>query len=205
MATRKYLNDALRRLPSLTGYDREPMSEPRRNDAATRPPRRDVPGTYPGPPGGAMPARAGTPRRRPPVRRAPPRWGALPYRRGLTLIAGGTVLGLLVTLAAGSGPGAVLGIFVIIGTAAAALAVDPRSVYRILPAPALAYLAAAVIAGLIDDRAVDTSRTGLLISAAQWAAGGFLAMMAATVAAIGIGAIRWDRSRQDRGWRGKRP
>jgi len=182
------------------------MSEPRRNDAAARPPMRDGPGSYPGPPGGYsapggdLPGHTRPPRRQPPVRRAPPRWGALPYGRGITLIAGGAVLGLLITLATGSAPGAVLGIFVIIGTVAAALAVHPRSVYRIIPAPALAYLAAAVITGLIDDRAVDASRTGLLISAAQWTAGGFLAMAAATLVAITVGAIRWGRSR-----RGHRP
>ena len=188
------------------------MSEPRRKDAAARPMLREVPGNYAGAPGSNsapqgsyLPGRTRTPRRPPPARRAPPRWGALPYERGITLIASGAVLGLLITLATGSAPGAVLGIFVIIGTAAAALAVHPRSVYRIIPAPALAYLAAAVIAGLIDDRAVDASRTGLLISAAQWTAGGFLAMAAATLVVITVGAIRWDRSTQDRSRRGHRP
>ena len=106
---------------------------------------------------------------------------------------GGAALGAAATAATGSEPGFVLGLLVVAGTAAAARAVRPRAVYRIIPVPALAYVAAAVIAGLIRDRATDTSLTALAISAAQWIASGFLAMTAATVLAIVMTTARLPR------------
>jgi hypothetical protein len=134
----------------------------------------------------------------------PPRWGSLPYGRGIVLVISGTVIGTVLTVLAGWDPGFVLGFFLIIGTIAASFAVRPRSVYRIIPAPALAYLAGAVIAGLFHDRAVDTSRTALAVSAAQWTASGFLAMTAATVLVILVGAVRWGRERRRSGAAGPR-
>ena len=83
-----------------------------------------------------------------------------------------------------------LGIFLLAGTAAGALAVRPRAAYLIIPVPALAYLAAAIVAGLVHDRAADTSHTALVISAAQWIASGFLAMSAATLLAIVVAVAR---------------
>ena len=167
------------------------MSEPRRNDAGTRPLSRDRPGPYPGPRTryGPVPADHGG---QPSAEHAP-RWGALPSRRGIVLVISGAVIGTVITVLAGGEPGFVLGFFLVIGTLAAALAVEPRAIYRIIPAPALAYLAGAVIAGLIHDRAADTSRAGLAISAAQWAARGFVAMTIATVLVVLVGAIRWLR------------
>jgi hypothetical protein len=99
----------------------------------------------------------------------------------------------------GSEPGTVLSVFLIAGTAAAVLAVRPRAVYLIIPVPALAYVVAAVVAGLIHGQASSTSRTALAVSAAQWAASGFLAMAAATVLAIGAAAARWPGRGQDPG------
>jgi hypothetical protein len=92
----------------------------------------------------------------------------------------------------------VLGVFLIAGAVAAGLAVRPRAVYRIIPAPALAYVTGGVITGLIHDRATDTTRTALAINAAQWVASGFLAMSAATALVIAIGALRWQLSRRRR-------
>jgi hypothetical protein len=167
------------------------MSEPRRNDAGTRPLSRDRPGPYPGPGtrydpvpadhGGQLSAEHA------------PRWGALPSRRGIVLVISGAVIGTVVTVLAGGEPGFVLGFFLVIATLAASLAVEPRATYRIIPAPALAYLAGAVLAGLIHDRAADTSRAALAISAAQWVARGFVAMTIATVLVVLVGAVRWLR------------
>jgi hypothetical protein len=109
-------------------------------------------------------------------------------------VIGGAALGAAVTAVSGSEPGVVLGIFLVAGTLAAALAVQPRAAYRIIPVPALAYLAAAAVTGLIHDRATDTSLTTLVISAGQWIASGFLAMTATTLLAIAITAARWRRS-----------
>jgi hypothetical protein len=118
-------------------------------------------------------------------------WGTRPGRLGVFAVLGATVLGLVITLLAGTEPGVILGVFVAVGTVAAALAVRPGAVYLIFPVPALAYAVAAVIAGLVHDRGVDTSHTALAISAAQWIAGGFVAMTVATAAAVLIAGFRW--------------
>ncbi len=172
------------------------MSEPLWGDAGTRLPAGDVPGTR------SAPRRRdhGPPakRRRLPPPRTPPRWGSLPWPRGLVLVVGSAAIGTVLSVLSRSEPGPVLGVCLVAGTIAAALAVRSRSVYRIIPAPAIAYLAAAIIAGLIHDRATDTSGTALAIRAAQWIAAGFLAMTAATILAIAIAAIRWQRTRPNR-------
>jgi hypothetical protein len=113
-------------------------------------------------------------------------------------VIAGAALGAVVTVASGREPGLVLGLCLVAGTVAGALAVRPRAVYRIIPAPALAYVAAAAVAGLIQDRATDTSLTGLAVSATRWIASGFLAMTAATALAIAITVARWPRSRRGR-------
>jgi hypothetical protein len=109
-------------------------------------------------------------------------------------VIGAAALGALATVLAGSEPGPLLGVLLIAGTAAAALAVAPRNAYLIIPVPALAYVVAATAAGLVHDQATDTSRAALTVSAVQWIASGFLAMSAATVLAIAIAATRRLRS-----------
>lgn len=118
---------------------------------------------------------------------------------------GSAALGAVVTVLSGSEPGLVLGVFLVAGTVAGARAVRPRAVYRIIPVPALAYVVAAIVAGLISDRATDTSRAALAISAIQSIASGFLAMAAATVLAIVITAARWPRRRRGPRGPGYRP
>lgn len=130
-------------------------------------------------------------------------WGTRPGQLGIALVVGGALAGLLGTVVTGSEPGVVLGIFLLAGTAAGALAVRPGAAYLIIPVPPLAYLAAAILAGLIHDHPADTSHTALAISAAQWVAGGFLAMTAATLLAIVVAAVRWAARR--RGWAQRRP
>jgi hypothetical protein len=125
--------------------------------------------------------------------RTPQLWGSRPGRLGVFVVIGCAALGLLVTVLARADPGTLLGASVVAGTAAATLAVRPRSVYVIIPVPALAYVVAATIAGLIHDRANDGSLTGLAVHAAQWIAAGFLAMSVATLLAIVATAVRWPR------------
>jgi hypothetical protein len=117
------------------------------------------------------------------------------------LVASAAGLGALVTIFTRSDPGFLLGLLVVIGAVAACLAVSPRRAYLIIPAPALAYLAAAILAGLIHDRVADTSRTLLAINAARWVASGFLAMAAATGLAVVIAGGRWLRGRRPTGYR----
>jgi hypothetical protein len=113
-------------------------------------------------------------------------------------VIGCAALGMLATVLSRTEPGSVLGVFVVAGTVAATLAVRPRAAYLVIPVPALAYVVAATIAGLIHDRASDSSLTGLAVHAAQWIASGFLAMSAATLLAIAITAVRWPRSGRGR-------
>lgn len=126
---------------------------------------------------------------------APHWWGSRPGRLGVLLVIVGTLAGLLGTVLAGSEPGVVLGAGLIVGTAAGAVTVRPQASHLIIPVPALAYVVAAVLAGFIHDHAIDTSRTALAVGLTQWVAGGFLIMIAATLLAIAIAAIRWLGSR----------
>jgi hypothetical protein len=121
------------------------------------------------------------------------------------LVVASTALGALVTVLTGTEPGTVLSVFLIAGTAAAVLAVRPGAVYLIIPLPALAYVVAAAVAGLIHDQATGTSRTALAVGAAQWAASGFLAMAAATVLAIAAAAARWPGRGRDPQGPGRAP
>lgn len=109
------------------------------------------------------------------------------------MVIGCAALGALVTALTNHEPGPVLGIFLVVGAIVAALAVRSRTGYLIIPVPALAYLVAAFIAGMIHDRASDGSTATLAINATQWIAGGFLAMAAATLLVIVITAVRWRR------------
>ncbi len=139
-------------------------------------------------PAGTGHARTGRPRAQAPL---PPRWGSLPARRGVVIVLVATAIGAIVTLVMGGGPGAVLGVLLVAGSAGAAFAVDFGQGYLLIPAPALAYAIGATVTGMFHDRGLDISHTALLVSAAQWFAGGFLWMSAATVAVIAITVARW--------------
>jgi hypothetical protein len=118
-------------------------------------------------------------------------WGSLTGRGGVCIVVGGATLGAIITVLAGTSPGPVLGVSLVAATLVAALAIQPRAVYRIIPVPALAYVVTATVAGLIGDRMASTSHTALAVSAAQWTASGFFPMTVATVLAIAVTAIRW--------------
>jgi len=132
-------------------------------------------------------------------------FGTLPGRTGVWMLVASGLVGLIATVLAHSDPGDLLGLFVIAGTLAAALGVRTDAVHLIIPIPALVYLAAGLIAGLFHDRAVDTSRTALLIHAVQWVAAGFLAIGAATLLAIAITVARRLRARSPAGSRHRSP
>ncbi len=112
------------------------------------------------------------------------------------MVLGAATLGAAFTVASERDPGRALGAFVLAGTLAAATGVRARSAYAIIPVPALAYAAAAVVAGSIHDRAVDTTHTALALSAVQWIADGFIAMTAATALAVLVALARWLLSRR---------
>jgi hypothetical protein len=180
------------------------MLEPRGHAPGDYPPYDDVPGrpdAYWRDPDARGQARRGQPlpaSPSTPTGRTPGLWGSRPGRLGVFLVIGCAALGMLATVLSRTEPGSVLGVLVVAGTVAATLAVRPRAAYLVIPVPALAYVVAATIAGLIHDRASDSSLTGLAVHAAQWIASGFLAMSAATLLAIAITAVRWPRSARGR-------
>jgi hypothetical protein len=137
------------------------------------------------------PGASGQARRRPPPGGTPRWWGSRPARLGVFVVIGAAAFGMLATVVARTEPGPVLGVLLVAGTLTAALAVRPRAVYLIIPVPALAYVVAATIAGMIHDRSADTSLTGLAVHAAQWIASGFVAISVATLLAITVTAVRW--------------
>lgn len=142
------------------------------------------------------------------ARRSPglSRWGALQGGLGVCIIVSSAAVGTIATMAGRRTPGLLLGIFVIAGTIAAALAIRPSAGRTILPVPALAYLVAALISGVVFDHEAASSNAALAIGAAQWVADGFFAMALATAVAVAITLARWylwRRSRpvtRDRDW-----
>ncbi len=117
-------------------------------------------------------------------------WGHCPAWAGVLMVLAAALLGAAFTMASHRDPGRTLGIFVAGGTVAAGTSVRARSAYAIIPVPALAYAAAAVIAGLFHDHTVDTSRTALTLSAVQWLANGFPVMTATTALAVLVAIVR---------------
>jgi hypothetical protein len=109
-------------------------------------------------------------------------------------VSAAALLGMVITVLSGSEPGLILGIFLVAGTIVAALAVHPGAIYLIFPVPAPAYAIAAILAGLIHDRAADSSLTALVLHAGQWIAGGFIPMTVATALAVLIAGYRWLRN-----------
>jgi uncharacterized membrane protein len=117
--------------------------------------------------------------------------GKLPTWMALLLLAGGAALGVIVTLIAGQEPGDLLGVFVILGSIAAALAIKRGKVYLIFPAPALTFFVAAILAGKVHDAKLGSSTAGLASGFTQWTAGIFIPAVVATIIVLVIGGLRW--------------
>jgi hypothetical protein len=128
--------------------------------------------------------------------RAPRRWSGLSGWYGTLIVFAAAVIGTVATVAMHRNPGHLLGGFIVVGTLVAAVAVRSRVVYLLIPVPAPAYLAGAVAAGLIHRQNAGPSQSGLKISGAEWIAGGFVAMAAATAVAVVVTIIRWLLSRR---------
>jgi hypothetical protein len=116
----------------------------------------------------------------------------------VAIVAASTALGASATMLTGKEPGSILGVFVIIGTLAAAVAVRPQAGWLILPVPVLAYFLAAMVTGVIYDHSADLSKTALAVNAAQWIANGFFAMLLATILALVMVTARWLLWRRSR-------
>ena len=107
-----------------------------------------------------------------------------------------TLLGFIGTVLTHKQPGFLLGFCVIVGSIVATLGIRRDAIYLIFPLPALAIFIAAVLAGAIHDRGIDTSTTELGASFLQWTANVFFSMCAATILVVVIGGARWLLSRQ---------
>ncbi|MFZ0186868.1 MAG: DUF6542 domain-containing protein [Streptosporangiaceae bacterium] len=108
---------------------------------------------------------------------------------------GSAVIGAVATIMTRAEPGSVLGLSVLAGTVAAALTVQPRTGRLIFPVPALSYLTAALVSGVVYDR--SSNKTELAVGAAQWIADGFFVMVLATLLAIALTTVRWLMWRRD--------
>ena len=126
-----------------------------------------------------------------------PRWvGAMSPRTAIYVLLAATLLGFIGTVLTGKQPGFLLGFCVIVGSIVAALGIRRDAIYLIFPLPALAVFIAAVLAGAIHDRGIDTSTTELSTSFLQWTANVFFSMCAATILVVVVGGARWLLSRQ---------
>src|SRR5215472_8597254 len=119
------------------------------------------------------------------------RLGSLDGKFGVLMVIGSCALGALATVVTDREPGMLLSVFLVAGTVAGVLVVRPRKSYLIIPAPAPAYLAAALAAGVLHGGTPTMSRTDLAVGALQWTARGFLPMVVATLLAALIAAARW--------------
>jgi hypothetical protein len=149
--------------------------------------------------------------RTPPAAPQPPvasgsMWGKQTGRFALATVFGGTILGGLVCVMFGAGPGWLLWFFVLAATVVAGFAAQQRACYLIIPAPAVAYPFAALPDGYASDPTAHGSLTALSVGVVQWMAHGFVVIVAATVLAIAITLWRWRQaSRPHQGLRRRRP
>ncbi len=136
-------------------------------------------------------------------------FGTLTGAAGIIIIAVSALIGAVITVIMRRDPGNVLGVVVLIGTVLACLAVRARSVRLLIPVPTLSYVPAALIAGSINDRALDTTHTADALNAGSWIASGFLMMTLATIAALVFTGLRlfldWRYHPQPRQYSRPRP
>jgi hypothetical protein len=120
------------------------------------------------------------------------RWlGGISLLVAVLVLAGATLIGVILTLIAGKEPGLLLGVFIIIGSLAAVLGVRRGAIYLLFPLPALAFFIGGVLTGLVHDSQLTSSTTGLAASFPQWLAGVFFPMVVATILVLLIGGGRW--------------
>jgi hypothetical protein len=125
------------------------------------------------------------------------RWiGSFSLKRSLLLFFGFAILGAVATLIMGSDPGTLLGLLIMAGSFISALCVVRRSLYALIPLPALSYLVLAIVVGGIHDYRTATSTTQLGLSFLQWIGSGFFTIFAATLLLLLIFGARLLAARQ---------
>jgi hypothetical protein len=126
------------------------------------------------------------------------RWmGAMRTRTAMLVLLASGLIGVVLTLLMGQGPGFVLAFFVIIGAIVATLGVRRGTSYLFFPLPALILFIASIMIGAVHDRALEsTGNNGLGVGFLQWVAAAFFPMCVATLITLAIGACRWLLGRQ---------
>jgi hypothetical protein len=117
---------------------------------------------------------------------------------GILVIAAATLLGVIATIVTKKDPGTILGILIVIGAIAAAFGVRYSTAYILIPLPALAWVAGAVVSGYVHDRSLLTGSIGIGSQAAVWMAAGFTWMVIAIIAVIVVAAGRYLWARRNR-------
>jgi hypothetical protein len=120
------------------------------------------------------------------------RWlGGVSVLVALLVVAGASVIGVILTLIAGQEPGVLLGVFVILGSLAATLGIRRTAVYLLFPLPALALFLGALATGVVHDSQLASTTAGLGAGSLQWFAGIFFPMLVGTVLVLLVGGGRW--------------
>lgn len=101
-----------------------------------------------------------------------------------------TAVGALVDGLAGGDPGLILDLSLVVGTLVAALLIEDRLVYLIIPAPALVFPVMAFAAGIVGVQHATTSSTRMMIAVTTWVENGFIAMATATLLAGLVTVVR---------------
>jgi hypothetical protein len=120
------------------------------------------------------------------------RWvGTMSTRNALLALVGGTLAGIVGTLAAGSEPGFLLGFFITLGALVGTLGVRRGAVYLFFPLPPIAFFVSGLITGKVHDSGISSTTVGLFASLPQWIADIFFPMCVATILVLLVGGIRW--------------
>ena len=117
--------------------------------------------------------------------------GRLPEKGAVLVFAGIVLLGTILTVVMGQDPGFLLGLFLVLGSVAATAAVRRGAAHKFVPLPALAYLVAATVAGMVHDSESLTSTRQFLLDFLIWIGGAFVAVTAATILVVLIALSRW--------------
>jgi hypothetical protein len=123
--------------------------------------------------------------------------GAMRTRTALLVLVAAALIGVVLTLLTGQGPGGVLASFVIVGAIVATLGVRRGTSYVLFPLPALILFIASIMIGAVHDRALEsTGSNGTEVGFLKWVAAAFFPMCIATVITLAIGGGRWLLGRQ---------
>jgi len=138
----------------------------------------------------------------------PLRWiAAWSVRRAVLVLLGFALASLIATIVIGHEPGYLIGLFLVVGSAIAALGAR-RAAHRLIPVPALSYLVTTTVAGTVHDQHNLTDTKEFLTSFLTWIGSAFFALVWATVSIIVIaivgGVIRWRRGASPPGAAGAR-